>query len=68
MENSGRNISKFKLKSLPVYSGLELYEAERFITKFKKDSEYVAILPKLGGVFQENYRMFIEYGTLVDVD
>jgi len=68
LNNSGKNISEFKLKSLGTLCGLEHYETERFITEFKKDIKYISILPKLGGVFQESYTMFIEYGTLVDVN
>ena len=68
LNNSGTGISEFKLGSTNMVSGLDFYDPERFITKFEKDVRYVTILPKLGGVFQESYTMFIKYGTLVDVN
>ena len=68
LNDSGTNISEFKLESANMISGLDFYDSERFITEFKKDVRYATILPKLGGVFQKNYTMFIEYGTLVNVN
>ena len=73
LNNSGINIPEFKLKSTnSVFDDsicdLDFYPPQRFIVLFKRDSTYATVLPKLEGIFQENYPMFTEHGTLVDVD